>query len=190
MAWPIYFDNFLYFVPAPVTIFLLRRQGLLDISNFGWPDHNDFFEQEIYAMIYSVLFIVLFQLSWTQGIIPLWQAFPWLHAYSFIRPVEYEESVKWWPVIYGSLSAGIYEEFIFRGIFTRLFKTYFRKRAYFLFWGAVVFALIHWCNGPLALIHIFFWGLLALWLYDWKKRLLSLVIMHIVYDIAHLGRLL
>ena len=190
VTWPIYIDNFLYFVPAPVTIYFLWRRKLLDLSKLGWPNHNDFFEQEIYAMVYSVLFIFVFQISWTHGIIPLWQVFPWLHAYSFTRPFENEETVNWWPVIYGSLSAGIYEEIIFRGIYTRLFKPYFKRRAYFLFWGAAIFSLIHWCNGPLTLIHIFLWGFLALWLYDWKKRLLSLTIMHIAYDFVHFGRLL
>ncbi|AFM14139.1 CPBP family intramembrane glutamic endopeptidase [Turneriella parva] len=92
-------------------------------------------------------------------------------------------------VLFYSITAGVYEETIFRGIYTKLFETYFKRKWLFFLFGAFIFASVHWCNGPVNLIHTFCWGLAALIIYYYRRKLLSLMLMHAAYDEVTYGRL-
>ena len=123
------------------------------------------------------------------GLVNVFRANPHWQLWSFQRPIEHEEAVNWVMVFFYAITAGVYEEIIFRGIYTKLFEGYFKQKWLFFSFGALLFASAHWCNGPVNLIHTFAWGMIALVIYFYRRKLLSLMLMHAAYDVVTYGRL-
>jgi len=85
-------------------------------------------------------------------------------------------------ILYFSITAGVFEEIFYRGIFQLACDTAFASLSR---WAVVIssaslFAAIHWPSGLPVVIASFFFGLIAAWLYGKQRDLRPLVIAHIV----------
>ena len=85
-------------------------------------------------------------------------------------------------ILYFSITAGVFEEVFYRGIFQLACDTAF---PYLSRWAVVLssgslFAAIHWPSGLPAVIGSFFFGLIAAWLYAKQRDLRPLAVAHVV----------
>ena len=85
-------------------------------------------------------------------------------------------------VIYLAISAGLVEEFYYRGMFKLLFKPGRFNVILYVLLSAVIFSSVHWEGGNVKLFTTFLFGLVAACAYLWVKNLWPLVFAHFVAD--------
>ena len=90
-------------------------------------------------------------------------------------------------VIYFGLSAGLVEEFLFRGLLYRAFSGFKHSLALFLVISPILFSLVHWENGLANLASTYIVGVFMAIAYLGFRNLWPLVIGHIVTDLAWFG---
>ncbi|MEQ8234552.1 MAG: CPBP family intramembrane glutamic endopeptidase [Gammaproteobacteria bacterium] len=81
-----------------------------------------------------------------------------------------------------ALSAGLVEEVIYRGYFWELCRGLRRPRRWFLAFGPLVFAAVHWEAGLAAVLVAWAFGLAAAALYLALRNLWPLIVAHAVTD--------
>lgn len=102
------------------------------------------------------------------------------YAVQPIFPDEFE--VKLGLIIYASLTAGVIEEIVYRGIFMRSLQQWTRSPAAGVIISSVVFGIAHWENGLYSVIYTGLLGLvLAIWVQR-EGRLWAPIIAHTLYD--------
>jgi len=85
-------------------------------------------------------------------------------------------------VIYFSVTAGLVEEFYYRGLFKLLFKPDRMGMVLFALLSALIFSLIHWEGGYVKMFTTFFLGLMFAGAYLFTKNLWPLIFGHFVAD--------
>ncbi len=90
-------------------------------------------------------------------------------------------------VIYFALSAGLVEEFLFRGLLYRAFSGFKHSFALFLVISPILFSLVHWEDGLANLASTFIVGVFMAIAYLGFRNLWPLVIAHIVTDLVWFG---
>lgn len=92
-------------------------------------------------------------------------------------------------VIYLSITAGIYEEIIYRGIVITQLRQITESRAVQIVASAFLFALIHWSMGPhtwiISMVYGLFWG----YLFIRYHSLLPIMISHFLFDVLSIYQL-
>jgi len=89
--------------------------------------------------------------------------------------------------IYFGLSAGLVEEFLFRGLLYRAFSGFRHALALFLVISPVLFSLVHWENGFANLASTYIVGVFMAIAYLGLRNLWPLVIGHIFTDLLWFG---
>ncbi|MGQ9843754.1 MAG: CPBP family intramembrane glutamic endopeptidase [Spirochaetota bacterium] len=87
-------------------------------------------------------------------------------------------------VLYLSITAGIYEEIIYRGIAIHQIKTLTSNIFILVLSSTLLFVAIHWSMGPGTWIEAGLWGALWAYLYIETNSLLPIMIAHFLYDVA------
>ncbi|MEW6528196.1 MAG: CPBP family intramembrane glutamic endopeptidase [Spirochaetota bacterium] len=87
-------------------------------------------------------------------------------------------------VLYLSITAGIYEEIIYRGIAIHLLKTLTSNTFVLVISSTLLFVAIHWSMGPGTWMEAALWGALWAYLYIKTHSLLPIMIAHFLYDVA------
>lgn len=87
-------------------------------------------------------------------------------------------------VMYLSITAGIYEEIIYRGIAIHQLKTLTSNTFILVVVSTLLFVSIHWSMGPGTWIEAGLWGALWAYLYIKTHSLLPIMIAHFLYDVA------
>lgn len=87
-------------------------------------------------------------------------------------------------VVYLSITAGIYEEIIYRGIAIGQLKTITLDTCVLVTVSTLLFVAIHWSMGPGTWIEAGLWGALWAYLYIKTNSLLPIMIAHFLYDVA------
>ena len=181
-TWVIYADEFLYLVVPLITIIWLNTKANISLRGLGWPAGADIVQEEVYAILYFIGYYFIILKGLAEALTGFFRGNPELQLWQFQRAADNAEAINWPLIVLYSVSAGIYEETIFRGLYTKLFREHFSKKWLFYGFGATIFAAIHWSNGPLNILHTFLWGLAALIIYNYRPKLLSLILMHSAYD--------
>jgi membrane protease YdiL (CAAX protease family) len=88
-------------------------------------------------------------------------------------------------VLYLSITAGIYEEIIYRGIAIHQLKTLTSNTFILVLASTLLFVAIHWSMGPGTWIEATLWGALWAYLYIRTNSLLPIMIAHFLYDAAY-----
>jgi membrane protease YdiL (CAAX protease family) len=89
--------------------------------------------------------------------------------------------------IYLGLSAGLVEEFLFRGLLYRAFSGFRHSLALFLVISPILFSLVHWENGLANLASTYVVGVFMAIAYLGLRNLWPLVIGHIFTDLLWFG---
>jgi membrane protease YdiL (CAAX protease family) len=90
-------------------------------------------------------------------------------------------------VIYFSLSAGLVEEFLFRGLLYQAFAGFRHSLALFLLVSPVLFSLVHWEDGFANLAATYIFGAFMAFAYLGLRNLWPLVLGHIFTDLVWFG---
>ncbi|MEJ5362214.1 MAG: CPBP family intramembrane glutamic endopeptidase [Spirochaetota bacterium] len=107
-----------------------------------------------------------------------------------IKSFWYFPLPQWQPVyvflyvLYLSITAGIYEEIIYRGIAIHQLKTFTSNTFLLVAVSTLLFVAIHWSMGPGTWIEAGLWGALWAYLYIRTHSLLPIMIAHFLYDVA------
>lgn len=86
--------------------------------------------------------------------------------------------------LYLSITAGIYEEIIYRGIAIHQLKALTSNTLILVMASTLLFVAIHWSMGPGTWIEAGLWGALWGYLYIKTNSLLPIMIAHFLYDLA------
>jgi len=89
--------------------------------------------------------------------------------------------------IYLGLSAGLVEEFLFRGLLYRAFSGFRHSLALFLVILPILFSLVHWENGLAKLASTYIVGIFMAIAYLGLRNLWPLVAGHIFTDLVWFG---
>ncbi len=132
-----------------------------------------------------VLFMVVFFLYTLITIVFMYVK----NKYGFtIKSFWYFPLPQWQPlyvflyVLYLSITAGIYEEIIYRGIAIHQLKSITSKTWVLVCASTLLFVAIHWSMGPGTWIEAGLWGALWAYLYIKTNSLLPVMIAHFLYD--------
>ncbi|HOJ29721.1 MAG TPA: CPBP family intramembrane metalloprotease [Spirochaetota bacterium] len=87
-------------------------------------------------------------------------------------------------VLYLSITAGIYEEIIYRGIAIHQLKNLTSNTGILVIVSTLLFVAIHWSMGPGTWMEAGLWGALWAYLYIKTHSLLPIMIAHVLYDVA------
>jgi len=87
-------------------------------------------------------------------------------------------------VLYLSVTAGIYEEIIYRGIAIHQLRTLTSNTCILVLASTLLFVAIHWSMGPGTWIEAGLWGALWAYLYIKTHSLLPIMMAHFLYDVA------
>lgn len=87
-------------------------------------------------------------------------------------------------LFYFALSASVFEEIFFRGIFQLLFDIFFPnvQRGAVVIFSSVLFALTHWASGLVAISASLLFGLVAALLFSFQRDLRPLIFSHFLLD--------
>ena len=97
------------------------------------------------------------------------------------------QPMRWILVVYASITSGVLEEIIFRGIITTRLQKYFHSKLWVVMLSCLVFAGIHWSEGGAQLIKTFVWALLPTIWFLKRKDLWGLILCHSLYNFRVFG---
>ncbi|NJK91560.1 MAG: CPBP family intramembrane metalloprotease [Blastochloris sp.] len=173
-------QDLLVFVVGPLLFYYTGfRRAWFTWETLGLRDRP-----HLWDWIYSlVLAGQLFIVGWCLRLLllqyqPEWEAFLWF-GYDFPSELPW----KWLILIYASLSAGVVEELVFRGTLIPWLESRALPRWVAVVLAALVFAGIHWCQGPLQLIQTFVLGLIWGAAFSVSRKLWPLILSHIFLDL-------
>ena len=90
-------------------------------------------------------------------------------------------------VIYFALSAGLVEEFLYRGLFYGALSGLRHANTLFLLFSPLLFSLVHWEDGPANLVATYFVGVFMAIAYLGFRNIWPLVVGHVFTDLAWFG---
>lgn len=98
-------------------------------------------------------------------------------------------SFKVFAALYFGLTAGIVEEFFFRGVLKTVMGAYVtQSKLAFVLISTLIFGSAHWAAGLGAVISTGCWGFAFAMLYLWTKDLRPLMISHCLFDFFYYAR--
>lgn len=86
-------------------------------------------------------------------------------------------------ILYAALTAGILEEIVYRGIVTTELQKHIHSKVMVVVLSCVIFAGIHWSEGPATLIYIGTWAIIPTIWFLKQKNLWGPITCHILYDL-------
>lgn len=86
--------------------------------------------------------------------------------------------------VYISATAGIFEEFIYRGIVITQLRQFTGSKFSQIIISAILFTAIHWSLGPATWIIAFLFGILWAYLFILRGSLLPIMISHFLFDVV------
>jgi len=172
-------------LPA-VIYFWGRRQNLFSNRELGF--HFDVwgkakFDRFILAMIVMpLLFSVGFTAFLNLGFDLLGGRFEG-PVFSYNWTLHGRGALRTTQAVYYALTAGLVEEFYYRGLFRLLFKNTALHLVLYVLLSAAIFSSVHWEGGAAKLFATFVLGLLAAGAYLYLKNLWPLVFGHFLADL-------
>lgn len=183
IAWAYWGFELLSWVVMPVAIFgyLLRKQGL-SFAELGL--HANFCGKPNLRMVVLTA-IILMLLDY-----PLYSFFrsvsmEWLPAQPFFtyQTVLPKQGVLHFLVVaYFAFSAGVVEEFYYRGLFYRICADFSHSHRVYMLFSPALFAVGHWEGGVNAIMAAWIFGLFLSAIYLRTRNLWPLIAGHIATD--------
>ena len=87
-------------------------------------------------------------------------------------------------VTYAAVTAGLVEEFYYRGMFKLLFNPGRANTVFYVLSSAIIFSSVHWEGGPCQLFYTLIYGIMAAAAYALIKNIWPLVIAHMILDVV------
>jgi membrane protease YdiL (CAAX protease family) len=168
----------IFFLTIPtVTLICLVKRNRLTLEDLGIATRPGFGEMAFGLALCVALLIV------REPLLPwLKQVLPWSLSHGYGFPVS--EPFHTGLIIYAALTAGILEEIIFRGMVTSELLKRINNPVVVAIISLVIFAAIHWSQGPFKLTWTFIWGVVPTIWFLKTRSVWGLIVCHVLYDLV------
>ena len=177
------FEFFQWIVIPLIVLLLLIRYGSLRLQNIGinreiFGKKSIFFVVMVCIIICSVDYLIYSLIySFSQH---FFNTTPYF-TYHSVMPAN--DELKILVAIYFGLTAGVVEEFYYRGLFYQASHFFAHPSFWYLMISPVAFSLIHWEGGLASVVSTYIFGILACLFFLWTKNLWPLIIGHTYTDV-------
>lgn len=177
----------LCFVVVPIALYALLH--LPSISVLRAHRHADLKQTKYVRSIFVVLALVVgIYVTWCFGIAAgrsLRAHYPNLlpHYLMYSTHLPSDGPLRFLAVSYFAVTAGLVEEYIFRGLFKELCDFFNRSASAFVLTSSMAFALVHLSGGVVSLMSALFVGLFMSTMYQRIKDLRILIAAHALFDL-------
>ncbi|PKL39947.1 MAG: hypothetical protein CVV44_06920 [Spirochaetae bacterium HGW-Spirochaetae-1] len=181
VALKLVLDVMVYIFWQSTLIYLAFRARWFTVSDLGLS------RERIGKQILSG-FIILALVSVVSLVIDIGGFFMERSFHIKVGSVWYFPVPDWHPVpaffyvLYLSITAGVYEEIVYRGIIISQLRYVTAKPWILVTVSALVFTIIHWSMGPGTWIIALLFGAFWAWLFLRQGKLLPIMIAHFLYD--------
>lgn len=170
-------------IPLCVTFYLFKRSNLKMI-NVGLQipkNKKDWTDLIIHTLLVTIcLYIFTSQLFiFFRQVYPS-DKYPSVFEMGWMIPENI--GMKYLTTVYYGITAGLVEEFYYRGLLVFLFFLYGMKKSLIVLLISCIFSLVHWEGGPSSIMSTFIFSLVITSYYVRFKMLWPLVIGHFLFD--------
>ena len=169
-------------VPAVILLIALRTPGA-SLAGFGFHGAILRFRGPAAVIMTSIALAPLcfFFYRVTYGIFETW--FPGGGFFEYESVIPKAGPSRHLVIAYFALSAGLVEEFLFRGLLYRAAQGFKRPVTWFVVVSPLLFSLVHWESGLANLGATWAYGLLMAGAFLWLRNLWPLIAGHILTDL-------
>jgi len=170
-------DFFVYPVPMGVLVWVYLKKAWINIGNYHL--RGGVFLEDLVWAIWPAL-VLLMICNFAIRHLLCGNLLPEIWSYGWSLPKQ--QPVRLLVAVYAAASAGFFEELVFRGYVTGKLRRIYSRRVGALL-SALLFAAIHWCQGPPGLLTSFVFALLIQAFYDIYGNMRSTILVHVLYDL-------
>ncbi len=176
-------DGIFYFLIPTLTLLWLFKIKVLSVSELGL-DVPPKLNSLVGGLLLCVFLYITLEIIFSPFFERLEQACGHLSTgYEF--PAS--QPMKGLLVIYASATSGVLEEVIFRGIVITQLRKHIDSTLWVVLASCLIFAGIHWSEGPAQLLKTFIWALLPTVWFLKRKELWGLMLCHALYNFRVFG---
>jgi membrane protease YdiL (CAAX protease family) len=181
------FEMLTWVVIPSTVLYLVTRTPGFQISDFGY--HGTICGQRKTGLLLltCVLFAPLCYWVYSTSYDFFIELFPAGESFDYDSVVPASGIFYFAVVVYFGLSAGLVEEFLFRGLLFRAFSGFQHSLLLFLVVSPLLFGLVHWEDGLANLASTYIVGVFMAIAYLGFRNLWPLVIGHIFTDLVWFG---
>jgi membrane protease YdiL (CAAX protease family) len=170
-------DLWVYTLPLLVLLMIYAGQGWINFKKYDLRGGN-LLEDLIWAVWPAALLLLVCNFG-IRGIL-CGNLLPETWSYGWTLPKD--QPFRLLVVVYAAATAGFFEEIIFRGWVTGKLREFYSPRLGALL-SALLFAAIHWCQGPSGQLTALVFALLIQAFYDIYGNMRSTILVHVLYDL-------
>jgi len=173
-------------IPSSVLYLVTRTPGF-HITDLGYHDTICGQRKPGLVLLACLLFAPLCYWVYSSSYNFFIELFPAGESFAYDSVVPTSGFLYFAVVIYFGLSAGLVEEFLFRGLLYRAFSGFQHSLLLFLVVSPLLFGLVHWEDGLANLASTYIVGVFMAIAYLGLRNLWPLVIGHIFTDLVWFG---
>jgi membrane protease YdiL (CAAX protease family) len=169
-------DILFYFMIPVATIIWLESKGKISLSAYGLtklPHPNSI----IKGITLCLTLIIVFKFYLGPIINGL---MPGKLFYGYIFPES--QPFRFIIILYASLSAGVLEEIVYRGVVTTELRKHIQSKLLLVIFSCFIFAGIHWSEGPAKVTQTFIWAIIPTIWFLKERNLWGPIVCHFLYD--------
>ena len=170
-------DFFVYTAPLAVLVGIYVKKGWMDIKKHHLRGGN-LLEDLVWAIWPAALLLLVCNSGIRNLLCGNLIPDTWSYGWSFPQDQPFRVLI----VVYAAATAGFFEEIVFRGYVTGALRKLYSRRVGALL-SALLFASIHWCQGPPGLLTALVFALLIQAFYDIYGNMRSTILVHVLYDL-------
>ena len=169
-------DIVTYFLIPSISLLYLLKKKIINLNNIGVV-----YPIKIRNILIGILLCIVLLISIHFYIEPwFFNWFPEQLFYGYSFPET--KILNTVTIIYASLTAGVLEEIIFRGLLIFLLFKYIKSVPAVVILSSFIFSLIHWSQGVGQVLTTFVWAIVpAIW-YIKSKQIWGLIVCHFIYN--------
>lgn len=180
-------DVLVYIAWQSTVIYLAFQARWFSVGDLGITS-EDLPRQVLWGIMLLILVLLLyvmllFALKYAERLFHTGLSFTWYFPLPDWKPVP-----VFFYVLYLSITAGVYEEIVYRGMVISLLRRVTSRRWALVLGSALIFTAIHWSNGPQTWAEAFVFGSLWAFLFIRRGRLIPIMIAHFLYDFIGIYR--
>ena len=180
--------EFLTWIVIPSTVlYLVTRTPGFQFSDLGYHDTICGLRKTGLLLLVCVLFAPLCYWVYSTSYEFFIELFPTGESFDYDSVVPASGIFYFAVVVYFGLSAGLVEEFLFRGLLYRAFSGFRHPVLLFMVVSPLLFGLVHWEDGLANLASTYIFGVFMAIAYLGFRNLWPLVIGHIFTDLVWFG---
>ncbi len=166
-----------YALAMSVLVWIYRQEGWLDIGKYHLRG-GVFIEDLVWAVWPAALLLLVCRFGVRNLLCGNLLPEAWQYYWTFPDEQPFRVLI----VVYAAATAGFFEEIVFRGFVTEKLRQITSRRVG-AFLSALLFAAVHWCQGPSGLLTALVFALLIQAFYDIYGNMRSTILVHVIYDL-------